>query len=686
MPPFNPPEPTEAYPIKGIELKPGEKPGIRQELRDFKKDTDAWNLYLLGLWQFQLVPQDKLLSYFQVAGKNPMSSILFLTWHRPYLALFESLLRDAMIHVAEQFTDKEGKEKYLTAAKAFRMPYWDWARADRPVFPNEAIESQEVEVKMPQSLRKEYNFKEGELVKIPNPLYSYSFQDGTVNDLKVDGLLRTTRYHKRGVPDKDETPKAKRDFLIEKLTPFTNGFVKNRQTEINLRERVVYLLQSYELFKHVSYNLFLGEGPGKGQDESFVKGRGFGSLEDVHNALHNLTGGTGDTFGHMNDPAKSAFDPIFWLHHTNIDRLFAIWQGLREDPGKEDAWVTTQDAGFGTWATDPINGKEGLLTPLLPFYRTKEKFWTSAEVHDTATFGYAYPETKSWNFANPSRYRDNIREQLRAIYPSASLANIVLASREGDEKPEATLKERAKKLRQIEKADAPNTALTVLSLANAANPGIAPDLEPILERLTIPPVQLPKELSVVDLVKNETYLEWLVNIKAVKHALGGQYLVHIFLGPVPQDESTVLYAISPYHVGTFSPFGQEEGTSCGKCQEDQAAGIEITGQIPLTIALAERYFAGQLSSLDEEDVKAYLQVNLHWEVIDKDGTRLRSRRDHLEGLLIGVVSNKVTLPQTNGFPNYSDYITVYPEITTKQDGIRGRGEGTGVTEDNKHFY
>lgn len=46
-----------------------EHPGIRQELREFKKNDDMWNLYLLGLWQFQKIDQDKQLSYFQIAGK-----------------------------------------------------------------------------------------------------------------------------------------------------------------------------------------------------------------------------------------------------------------------------------------------------------------------------------------------------------------------------------------------------------------------------------------------------------------------------------------------------------------------------------------------------------------------------------------------------------------------------------------
>jgi tyrosinase len=29
--------------------------------------------------------------------------------------------------------------------------------------------------------------------------------------------------------------------------------------------------------------------------------------------------------GWMSDPDKAALDPIFWLHHANIDRLWAAW-------------------------------------------------------------------------------------------------------------------------------------------------------------------------------------------------------------------------------------------------------------------------------------------------------------------------------------------------------------------------
>jgi hypothetical protein len=49
-------------------------------------------------------------------------------------------------------------------------------------------------------------------------------------------------------------------------------------------------------------------------------GSGISSGHDMHNRMHTWIG------GHMGNPAASPFDPIFYLHHCNIDRLWAMWQ------------------------------------------------------------------------------------------------------------------------------------------------------------------------------------------------------------------------------------------------------------------------------------------------------------------------------------------------------------------------
>jgi tyrosinase len=47
--------------------------------------------------------------------------------------------------------------------------------------------------------------------------------------------------------------------------------------------------------------------------------------ENLHNAVHVWVG------GEMTDPRFAGWDPIFWAHHTMVDRLWALWQ--LEHPG-----------------------------------------------------------------------------------------------------------------------------------------------------------------------------------------------------------------------------------------------------------------------------------------------------------------------------------------------------------------
>ncbi|HVF05791.1 MAG TPA: tyrosinase family protein [Frankiaceae bacterium] len=73
-------------------------------------------------------------------------------------------------------------------------------------------------------------------------------------------------------------------------------------------------------------------------------GRGFGALElQPHNVMHNAIGGFG---GLMTDPNTAAQDPIFWLHHANIDRLWASWNAAgRGNPTNDGLWAA-QDFSF----------------------------------------------------------------------------------------------------------------------------------------------------------------------------------------------------------------------------------------------------------------------------------------------------------------------------------------------------
>jgi len=51
------------------------------------------------------------------------------------------------------------------------------------------------------------------------------------------------------------------------------------------------------------------------------------NIENIHNGIHSFIGG----FGHMAFPEMAGFDPIFWMHHAQVDRLLAMWQVLNQN-------------------------------------------------------------------------------------------------------------------------------------------------------------------------------------------------------------------------------------------------------------------------------------------------------------------------------------------------------------------
>jgi tyrosinase len=91
-------------------------------------------------------------------------------------------------------------------------------------------------------------------------------------------------------------------------------------------------------------------------------------LEGFHNDVHVWVG------GHMSDIPYAAYDPIFWAHHTMIDRIWRLWQ-LRHPQ-----------------AVLPPS----LLRSALPPFRL-----TVAQTLDVTTLGYDYAVTTAHDPARP---------------------------------------------------------------------------------------------------------------------------------------------------------------------------------------------------------------------------------------------------------------------------------------------
>tara|TARA_R110001583_G_scaffold184213_3_gene343369 strand:+ start:6383 stop:7927 length:1545 start_codon:yes stop_codon:yes gene_type:complete len=111
-------------------------------------------------------------------------------------------------------------------------------------------------------------------------------------------------------------------------------------------------------------------------------GRVSGRLENhPHNIVHVDVGGqqpNGDP-GLMSDPDTAGLDPIFWLHHANIDRLWMVWNGVSGHLNPTDP----------AWLNGPMDRKF-----VMPTVEGQDCFYTPGEMQDTtaAPLDYIYDQ------------------------------------------------------------------------------------------------------------------------------------------------------------------------------------------------------------------------------------------------------------------------------------------------------
>ena len=160
----------------------------RLEVRELQLRTTQWNIFLLSMQKMQTAPQANKVSYYQLAGIHGVprvswdgvtrcstctgqvdgycthSSVLFLGWHRAYVALFEQQLVATAKSLATQYTGAK-RTTYERAASQLRLPYWDWAAqpASGPTLPT-TVTATTVTVDTPSGSK-----------IIANPLASYKF-------------------------------------------------------------------------------------------------------------------------------------------------------------------------------------------------------------------------------------------------------------------------------------------------------------------------------------------------------------------------------------------------------------------------------------------------------------------------------------------------------------------------------
>ncbi|TPX74212.1 hypothetical protein CcCBS67573_g04508 [Chytriomyces confervae] len=278
---------------------------------------------------------------------------LFPIWHRPYIALIENVIIDVAVTViAPKYTTNNAE--WVAAARRIRFPFWDYASDIALKDPFPAIFTQQtVQIQVAPT---------GAAGSMRNPLVSFRLPANIYGQLQRSGMRNRETYR--------------------------SGFLSTHevaQTRAQVRLLFDETLEDWLAFSNTRLD---------GDDEN--NPRQFHSLEGIHNSIHGYLGkGT-----YMGNPASASFDPVFYFHHCNVDRLTALYQAT--------------NGGFPSASL--------AQTPLTPF-RIRDgsnTAWNSNDAKTTEAFGYTYPELvngtrgtqlsrllmQKYTFVDPSRIVD----------------------------------------------------------------------------------------------------------------------------------------------------------------------------------------------------------------------------------------------------------------------------------------
>jgi tyrosinase len=541
----------------------------------------------------------------------------------PNLILHQQAWYLAVTEVIAEFPRNQ-QQRWLNAASTLRMPYWDWAMdpgQGQPTVPT-FVRSARITVTKPQGR-----------VEIANPLYSYSWGNSMPAEMG-------------GGPWNSYPVTLRRP--VSNPTRSNNNEMNARfdNMRVSLRDRLFALFSSKQSWGFASTSQI-----GVRTD---LSGSGTDSFESVHDSIHNTAGG--ESGGHMYYLDMSAFDPIFWLHHTNIDRLLNMYQYI----------VPTTYVANGNIPRPMAQWNEGepknSYTPLKPFAKNaKGDYYTSEDVRDTRVFGYYYPETSDRSY-------QQVAQAVSRLYG-------------------AGVRQLTKKRGLIEDVvgDATNVVGDVVDTVNGLLGGVTGTVGGAVGSATdkvgdvvgaagdvvdgvtdtVGDVLDGVNEVVDDLVngigqflgrplKEGDYYH-VLDITADKFAMDGSYTVHCFIGngngngtsnsTAPYGNSTAP-AYKPQSTGSAYP-AKPNGTN-GEDLEDYDPSKDFTndpnyvgaygilggmkagggnasyplitrGSLPLTTCLQGKEHFGYLKSLKPEHVEPYLAANMYYKVVGQNG-------------------------------------------------------------------
>lgn len=493
--------------------------------------------------------------------------------------MFEQALHLSIQEVINEFPTSQ-QTRLRNAARTLRMPYWDWAMdsGDGRTVPT-SMRDKTVTVNGPRGQ-----------VTINNPLYSYTWGSSLPSEMLGGPWNNFATTLRRPVANPTRSNNNEMNARFNTL-------------RVSLRDRI--------------YNLFAARPvPSFGSvATSQIGARNalnvVDSFESIHDPIHNTAGG--ETGGHMYYLDYSAFDPLFWLHHTNVDRLFAMYQVTTPNTFISNAPITRPMAQWN--AGEPKNA----YTPLKPFTKnTNGDFFTSMDVKQTTVLGYYYPETRNNNAAD-------VYSAVSRLYGPG---RATLRKREGEYEP---IQYQGRQYQEGED----NYVLNIIANRYALDGSY--DIHCFLEN--------PHNGSKPYPIANGTASAAPAYPTASGSPSYGSDEEDCDVSP---DD----YTQNPNYIGNYGILGMTHA--------DKEYKVMTSGVLPLTTALQGKHAAGYLPSLCREEVEQYLKKYLSCKVINGEK---EVPADEIPDLHFGVKACPVKPPKNPGeMPEMGDYEDI-PSVT-----------------------
>ncbi|XP_070564639.1 tyrosinase-like [Ptychodera flava] len=300
------------------------------------------NVYDQFVWYHYYVARQNLVQTTQTNTNIEKSSVFadfahegpaFLTWHRAYLLTWERALRE------------------VSGDDDFTIPYWDWAgESDCNVCTDEYFGGSDA---------------------TDNNTLTGSFENwrtlcADFENLSERGQLCSNNVNESSLPFLTRNPGGNERPQLQKL-PSKEAvyYALSVRDYDNLPRDYDYLDNNWTQSDCSFRNLLEGFADSEHRTGLHVRN---GEVTQLHNSVHLYLNGT------MSLVPTSANDPMFLVHHVNIDRIFEKW--LRRHGATRDE--------FPSKSTPTGHSRYSYMVPFFPVYTNNEFFQRSEN------FGYTY--------------------------------------------------------------------------------------------------------------------------------------------------------------------------------------------------------------------------------------------------------------------------------------------------------